>query len=1018
MRILTLMAAASLFWPASALAQFTQQGSKLVGTGATGNAAQGQAVSLSADGNTAIVGGPNDNGGAGAVWIWTRSGTTWTQQGAKLVGSGAVGGANQGSAVALSADGNTAIVGGPNDEGSVGAVWIFVRNGGIWMQQGGKLVGSGAVGASQQGYAVALSADGNTAIAGGVGDNANAGAAWVFTRSGVTWTQQGAKLYGDGAVGPTSRQGVAVSLTGDGNFALVGGSGDNANAGAAWTFRRTLAGTWVHNLKLTGSGASGSAGFGQSVAFSADTYLALVGGTTDNSSLGAVWAFRRSGGFFGGGISWIPQGTKFIGTGSTGSPVYQGKAVAVSGNGNVAIESGPGDGGTPASGAAWIFTRSSSSNPSTDTYTQLGTKLVGSGAVDGASGANQGFSAFLSSDGLTAIVGGYLDNGQAGAAWIFAATQPAFPPHATADVDGDHFADMTLYKSNGDWTTLTSSGGFTSSSTVNWSSGPGYVPLGAGGDYDGDGRQDPVLYNHGTGEWRVTLSSSNYTSTLTRSFGGNGFVPVPGDYDGDGKTDFCTYNPVTGQWSYFLSRYNYSMVLDVFWGGLGYTPIGGRDFDGDGISDFAVYQRSTGRWMVLQSSTGGTTVLNIAFGGAGYSLVPGDYDGDRRADPALYQRATGTWYVLESSTGYTTTIAAQWGIVGDQPVPGDYDGDGKFDFTVYRRSAGYWFVLKSTTGYSTHMPPIPWGSGTDVPVSNAIDLFGSDAARASDADGDSLADMTVYNSASGFWHSLTSSTSFLGATNRGWGGTSYLPVPGDFDGDGKADLGLYVQASGDWYVLLSGAGFTTSLSKNVGGPGWAPVPGDFDGDGKTDFVVYETATGHWYGLLSSSLYTTTVSVMHGGTGFTPVAGDYDGDGIADPATYQGSSGQWSIRLSTSGYTASVTKALGGAGYVPVPSDFDADGRTDIVVYGTTSGLWTGYLSGYGFAHSLTTLNTSWGGTGYTPVKGDFDGDGKADLALYHQASSNWYILLSSSNYTTTISKSWGGPGYVVPAQYP
>ena len=114
----------------------------------------------------------------------------------------------------------------------------------------------------------------------------------------------------------------------------------------------------------------------------------------------------------------------------------------------------------------------------------------------------------------------------------------------------------------------------------------------------------------------------------------------------------------------------------------------------------------------------------------------------------------------------------------------------------------------------------------------------------------------------------------------------------------------------------------------------------------------------------------------------------------------------------------MTKTLGGSGYVPVPSDFDADGRTDVVVYGTTSGLWTGYLSGYGFVHPLTTLNTSWGGTGYTPVKGDFDGDGKADLALYHQASSNWYILLSSSNYTTTISKSWGGPGYIAPAQYP
>ena len=69
-------------------------------------------MSLSADGNTAIVGGDDDNGDAGAAWVWTRSGGVWTQQGTKLVGSGAVGTAAQGSSVSLSADGNTAIVGG------------------------------------------------------------------------------------------------------------------------------------------------------------------------------------------------------------------------------------------------------------------------------------------------------------------------------------------------------------------------------------------------------------------------------------------------------------------------------------------------------------------------------------------------------------------------------------------------------------------------------------------------------------------------------------------------------------------------------------------------------------------------------------------------------------------------------------------------------------------------------------------------------------------------------------------
>ena len=61
-------------------AQFVQQGSKLIGTGTFGGARQGSSVSLSADGNTALVGGPYDAGG-GSVWVYTRSGGVWTQQG-------------------------------------------------------------------------------------------------------------------------------------------------------------------------------------------------------------------------------------------------------------------------------------------------------------------------------------------------------------------------------------------------------------------------------------------------------------------------------------------------------------------------------------------------------------------------------------------------------------------------------------------------------------------------------------------------------------------------------------------------------------------------------------------------------------------------------------------------------------------------------------------------------------------------------------------------------------------------
>ena len=172
-----------LFLAHAAAAQFTQQGNKLAGSGAVETAYQGVSVAISADGSTAIVGGPGDSsyGGAGAAWVFTRSRLGWFQEGSKLVGTGAAGGASQGSSLAISANGNTAIVGGEDDNSYAGATWVYTRSGGVWSQQGSKLVGTGAVGGASQGASVAISADGTTAIVGGLYDNSNAGAAWIFS---------------------------------------------------------------------------------------------------------------------------------------------------------------------------------------------------------------------------------------------------------------------------------------------------------------------------------------------------------------------------------------------------------------------------------------------------------------------------------------------------------------------------------------------------------------------------------------------------------------------------------------------------------------------------------------------------------------------------------------------------------------------------------------------------------------------------------------------------------------------
>jgi hypothetical protein len=130
------------------------------------------------------------------AWVYTRSGGVWTQQGSKLVGTGAVGNARQGVSVALSGDGNTAIVGRVADNEGAGAVWVYTRSGGVWTQQGSKLVGTGAVGNARQGGSVALSCDGNTAIVGGIADNKVTGAAWVHTRSDGVWNRTPAEYLG------------------------------------------------------------------------------------------------------------------------------------------------------------------------------------------------------------------------------------------------------------------------------------------------------------------------------------------------------------------------------------------------------------------------------------------------------------------------------------------------------------------------------------------------------------------------------------------------------------------------------------------------------------------------------------------------------------------------------------------------------------------------------------------------------------------------------------------------------
>jgi hypothetical protein len=310
---------------------WSQQGNKLVANDGVNPSNFGYSVALSDDGTTLAVGGRNDNGGIGAAWIFTRDvAGTWTQQGAKLVGTGYTGTPNMGYFVALSADGNTLAVGGPNDNTNIGATWVFSRSGSTWSQQGSLLIGSSAIGASFQGVSVALSSDGNTLAIGGVGDNAGVGAAWVFYRAGATWSEY-TKVIGSEAIGG-SAQGDTVSLNAAGNILAVGGVGDDSNAGAIWIFELINA-TWVQTAtKLVGSGSIGLSQQGWNALNAAGDVL-YVGGPGNNTNFGAVWVFTRS-----ASGAWNQQGSKLIVTQNVGAPYLQ--QVSTDNSGQVLVVGG------------------------------------------------------------------------------------------------------------------------------------------------------------------------------------------------------------------------------------------------------------------------------------------------------------------------------------------------------------------------------------------------------------------------------------------------------------------------------------------------------------------------------------------------------------------------------------------------------------------------------------------------------------------------------------------------------
>lgn len=347
----------------------------------------------------------NSAANAGAVYVFVRNGTTWTQQ-AYLKASNTQTGDEFGASVAISGD--TIVIGADGEDSNAtgvngdqsnnsfanaGAAYVFVRNGTTWSQQA-YLKASNADVNDLFGQAVAISNDTivvstafESSAAAGINGNGSdnsasgAGAAYVFVRNGTTWTQQAylkaSNPQPDGAFGESvaiSGDTIVVGADGEGSNA-TGVNGDQTNksapnAGAAYVFVRNGT-TWTQQAYLKASNTDAGDTFGAAVAISGDTVVVgaiaeasnaagVNGNQGDNSTsrAGAAYVFQRN------GTIWTQQaylkasnpdvGDFFgIGVDVSGDTIVVGafgessNATGINGNQN--------DNSMPSAGAAYIF---------------------------------------------------------------------------------------------------------------------------------------------------------------------------------------------------------------------------------------------------------------------------------------------------------------------------------------------------------------------------------------------------------------------------------------------------------------------------------------------------------------------------------------------------------------------------------------------------------------------------------------------------------------------------------------
>jgi hypothetical protein len=283
------------------------------------------------------------------VFVFTRAKTAWRQQ-ARLTASDGASGDNFGESVSL--DGETLVVGAVGDSDDFfaqGSAYVFTGSGRQWTEQA-KLTAPDA--AELDDFGVSVAVDGDTVVVGAFRDRvvyAVQGSAYVFRRSGTTWSQESKLTASDG--GYYEYFGVSVALHGD--TAVVGAHhhnvGSNTEQGAAYVFTR-VGTTWSQEAELTALAGAAGDQFGVSVAVEGDTAVigAWMADVGSNQDQGAAYVFTRSGG------TWTEQPALSSSDGVAQDWVGRGVAI----DGGTVLVGAPGAKGPEGfmNGAAYVFT--------------------------------------------------------------------------------------------------------------------------------------------------------------------------------------------------------------------------------------------------------------------------------------------------------------------------------------------------------------------------------------------------------------------------------------------------------------------------------------------------------------------------------------------------------------------------------------------------------------------------------------------------------------------------------------